>query len=112
MTVAFNDTRRYVPGEPRFRGRPMTDGPITLAMMRETFSSAVVCDALDAEGYTHQSPRVQLRPLTVDAVLIGRCRTTLWGDMSHPDPRPYEMELRAVDACQEDDVLIAAAGGS
>jgi 4-hydroxy-4-methyl-2-oxoglutarate aldolase len=85
---------------------------ITLAMMRESFSSAVVCDALDAEGFTHQSPRIQLRPLTVDAVLVGRCRTTLWGDMSHADPRPYELELRAVDACQSDDVLIAAAGGS
>ena len=26
--------------------------------------------------------------------------------------RPYELELKAVDACQPDDVLIAAAGGS
>jgi regulator of RNase E activity RraA len=32
--------------------------------------------------------------------------------MAHPDPRPYELELRAVDSCQPDDVIIAAANGS
>jgi regulator of RNase E activity RraA len=85
---------------------------ITLAMMRECFTAAVVCDALDAEGYPHQSPRVPLRPLTGESVLIGRCKTTLWADMAHPDPRPYELELKAVDACRPDDVLIAAAAGS
>src|SRR5437660_7223846 len=90
-----------------------TDAPaITLAVMRECFTAAVVCDALDAEGFPHQSPRVPLRPLTTDGVLVGRCKTTLWADMAHADPRPYELELRAVDSCRPDDVLIAAAGGS
>jgi regulator of RNase E activity RraA len=32
--------------------------------------------------------------------------------MAHQDPRPYELELAAVDACRPDDVIIAAAGGS
>ena len=86
--------------------------PITLAMMREQFYSAVVCDALDALGYPRQSPRVPLRPLTTQGVLIGRAKTTLWAEMAHPDPRPYELELKAVDTCQPDNVLIAAAGGS
>lgn len=85
---------------------------ITLALMRQHFTSAVVCDALDQEGLPRQSPRVPLKPLTVDAVLVGRCRTTLWADMAHPDPRPYELELKAVDACRPDDVLVCAAGGS
>jgi 4-hydroxy-4-methyl-2-oxoglutarate aldolase len=85
---------------------------LTIPQMRECFTSAVVCDALDAEGYRHQSPRVSLRPMTVPGVLIGRCKTTLWADMFHVDPKPYELELQAVDACQHDDVLIAAAGGS
>src|SRR5688572_3586793 len=85
---------------------------ITLPMMRQAFTSAVVCDALDAEGYPRQSPRVPLKPLTVDVVLVGRCRTTLWAEMAHPDPKPYELELRAVDACRPDEVLIAAANGS
>lgn len=86
--------------------------PITLAAMREKFYSAVVCDALDALGYRNQSPRVSLPPLVMDTVLVGRCRTTLWADMYHPDPCPYELELKAVDICEPDDVLIAAAHGS
>ena len=92
----------------------MTTSPhgISLAQMRESLTSAVVCDALDAEGLRHQSPRIQLRPLTTAGTLVGRCKTTLWADMAHVDPRPYELELRAVDGCRPDDVLIAAAGGS
>jgi 4-hydroxy-4-methyl-2-oxoglutarate aldolase len=85
---------------------------ITLDMMRQSLSSALVCDALDAEGYRHQSPRVPLRPLTACGLLVGRSRTMLWADMAHGDPRPYELELRAVDSCRPGDVLIAAAGGS
>jgi len=85
---------------------------ITLPMMRTALYSAVVCDALDALGYRNQSPRLLLSPLTSGRLLVGRCKTTLWADMAHPDPRPYELELQAVDGCRPDDVLIAAAGGS
>lgn len=89
-----------------------TPSKITLEMMRESFYSAVLADALDSLGLRNQSPRVDLRPFTVETVLIGRCKTTLWADMYHDDPRPYELELRGVDSCRPDDVLIAAAGGS
>lgn len=85
---------------------------ITIPMMREKLYCAVVCDALDSLGFKHQSPRVELAPQTVETLLVGRCRTTLWADMFHEDPNPYELELQAVDACQPDDVMIAAAGGS
>ena len=85
---------------------------ITLEMMRERLYCAVVCDALDSVGLTRQSPNVELRPMTSDAMLVGRSKTTLWADMSHSDPNPYELELKAVDECRPDDVLIAAAGGS
>ena len=85
---------------------------ITLSMMRESLYAAVVCDALDSLGLTHQSPRVPLTPWNTEGLLVGRCRTTLWVDMFHRDPQPYDLELKAVDACQPDDVLIAAAGGS
>src|SRR5262245_62138304 len=85
---------------------------ITLSMIRERLSSALICDALDTLGFTHQSPRLALRPLTVDCVLAGRCKTTQWEEMNGEDPRPYEKELLAVDSCRPDDVLIAAAGGS
>ena len=85
---------------------------ITLEMMRQDLYCAVVCDALDSLGLNHQSPRIPLTPLTKRGLLVGRCRTTLWADMFHKDPRPYELELQAVDACQPDEVLVAAAGGS
>lgn len=86
---------------------------ITLPMMREVLSVALLCDALDAAGYRRQSPRLDLRSLTVpDTVLIGRCKTTLWSEMAHVDPEPYKLELAAVDSCQPDDVLVCAATGS
>ncbi len=85
---------------------------ITLQQIREHMYSAVICDALDSIGYTHQSPRVPFQQLTTRQIIVGRCRTTLWADMFHEDPEPYALELRSVDSCQPDDVLIAAAGGS
>src|SRR5262245_14720001 len=88
------------------------ESTITLEMMRRSLYSAVVCDSLDALGFRNQSPRVPHRPLTVASVLVGRCRTTLWADMFHADPKPYELELRAVDSCRPDEVMICAAGGS
>jgi regulator of RNase E activity RraA len=85
---------------------------VTLEMTRETLYSAVVCDALDGMGLRNQSPRVQLTPQTGINKLVGRCKTSLWVDMSHEDPNPYDLELKAVDSCRPDDILIAAAGGS
>ncbi len=85
---------------------------IALPMMRESLYAAVVSDALDSLGLPHQSPRLSFSPFTQPGLLVGRCRTTLWVDMYHVDPKPYDLELRSVDACQPDDVLIAAAGGS
>jgi len=85
---------------------------ITLDQMRQHLFSAVVCDALDSVGLTHQSPRIPLSPMTIETVLVGRCKTTLWGEMFHTDEHPYDLELQAVDSLSTDDVLIAAAGGS
>lgn len=85
---------------------------ITLQQMRDCLYAAVVSDALDGLSLTRQSPAVRLERLSGQGVLVGRCRTSLWADMDHEDPEPYALELRAVDACQQDDVLIAAAGGS
>ena len=85
---------------------------ITLDMVRESLYSAVVADALDGLGYTNQSPRVPLIAMTGIDKLVGRCKTTLWAEMAHEDPNTYELELRAVDSCQDGDAMIAAAGGS
>lgn len=92
---------------------PNSEPVITLDMMRQHLTVPLFCDALDAAGFTHQSPRIPLLPITLpDVILIGRCRTVLWADMAHVDPQPYELELKAVDSCRPDDVLICAAAGS
>ena len=88
---------------------------ITLEMVRERLSCALLSDALDRVGMSRQSPRVALPALVAPRpgqILAGRCRTTLWADMAHADPDPYALELAAVDACQPEDVLVCAAGGS
>lgn len=86
---------------------------ITLQMMRRQLTVPLLCDALDAAGFRNQSPRLPIRPITLPGLtLIGRCRTTLWADMSHVDPDPYRLELQAVDSCRPDDVLVCAASGS
>lgn len=84
----------------------------SLADLRQQLYTAVVADALDAMGLGAQVPRLELRPFTVETLLVGRARTTLWADMAHEDPRPYELELVAVDAVKPDEVVVAAAGGS
>lgn len=81
-------------------------------VMQEKLYSAVICDVLDSLGFTHQSPRLQFHTYTGMAQMVGRCKTTLWVDMYHEDPNPYELELEAVDSCQQGDILIAAASGS
>lgn len=91
---------------------PATPDTITLDMIRERLFSAVISDALDAAGYREQSLPDLLRPMTGITRLVGRCRTTLWEDIDHEDPAPYELELQAVDGCQPHDILIAAANGS
>ena len=91
---------------------PTPPSQITLDDIRRQMYSAVISDALDALGHRNQSPRVPLQQLTSSRMIVGRCRTTLWADMFHEDPRPYELELQAVDRCRPDDVFIAAAGGS
>lgn len=85
---------------------------LTRDQIQEHLYSAVISDALDAAGFRDQVLSVSLLPMTGGLCLFGRCRTTEWEDIDFEDPRPYELELKAVDECEEGDVLIAAAGGS
>jgi 4-hydroxy-4-methyl-2-oxoglutarate aldolase len=85
---------------------------VSVEHVRRTLHSAIVADAPDSVGYPHQSPHVPLVSQTGREKLVGRCRTMLWGETLHPDPQPNELELKAVDVCKPDDVLIATARGS
>ncbi|MEM6332290.1 MAG: RraA family protein [Planctomycetota bacterium] len=101
-----------VPG-PGHTPKAASDTPQNLEELGHVLRSvAAVADALDMIGLKSQCPRVPLPARTGVERLIGRCRTTLWEDLNAPDPRPYELELQAVDSCQQGDVIIAAAHGS
>ena len=81
--------------------------------MRQSLFTAVVCDALDELGYRNQAPNLQLPCFTgVQELLVGRSKTTQWEDMDYEVPNPYELELKAVDECQEDHVFVASTGNS
>ena len=62
-------------------------------------------------GFPNQSPRLQFEPITGCTKLVGRCKTTLWLEFAYEDPDSYDLELQAVDSCQQDDDAICAAGG-
>jgi 4-hydroxy-4-methyl-2-oxoglutarate aldolase len=85
---------------------------VDLEQARAKLYSAVVADACDGCGLKNQSPTVELPAVTTHGVLVGRCRTSLWEDIHVEDPSPYELELKLVDSCRQDDVLVCAAGGS
>ena len=91
----------------------MSEKP-NLSQVREHLYSAVISDALDAAGYREQClvPKLPLSPRTGITRLAGRCRTTRWEDIDFEDPEPYKLELEAVDDCDPDDIIIAAASGS
>ena len=84
----------------------------TFSQLRDVLYSAVVADACDQFGLREQSLRCELPIRTTSNVLIGRCRTSVWEDLDQEDPSPYELELKLVDSCQPDDVVINAASGS
>ena len=86
----------------------------TLEQVRASLYSAVISDSLDAAGYRQQCLETTpaLAPLTGVNRLAGRCRTTLWEEIDFEDPAPYALELEAVDDCNADEVIIAAAQGS
>ena len=85
---------------------------MNLEELKDKLYVAVLADVLDQLGFTRQATRTPFFAYTGAEKLMGRCKTTLWADMYHQDPHPYELELQAVDSCRPGDVLICAAGGS
>jgi len=88
---------------------PSSDG---FDAVRPALYTAVIADVLDALGQREQVVAGPWMRTSGRGLLIGRAKTMMWQDVGQLDPRPYELELRAVDECRPDDVLIAAADGS
>ena len=86
--------------------------PLDVVALRSGLYTAVVADVLDGLGFRRQAVGVPLPRFSGQGLLVGRAKTTLWEGIDQVDPRPYELELKAVDECRPDEVLIAAADGS
>jgi regulator of RNase E activity RraA len=90
----------------------MTTFPHDPAALRGVLYTAVVADVLDSLGFREQAVRAPLWRASGQGLLVGAAKTTLWEEIDYADPRPYELELVAVDECRKGEVLVAAAGGS
>jgi regulator of RNase E activity RraA len=88
------------------------DSPLDFDRLRHSLYSAVISDVLDALGLRDQVLSIPLRSVSGRAALVGRAKTTLWEEVDGIDPRPYELELQAVDDCRPGEVIVAAAAGS
>ncbi len=74
-------------------------------------STALVLDALDAEGFRRQAlPNIP--PRTVQAVTVGRAKPLLWVDFAYEDPDTYALELAAVDSIARHDLVVCATADS
>jgi regulator of RNase E activity RraA len=74
-------------------------------------STALVLDALDAEGFRRQAlPNIP--PRTVAQVTIGRAKSLLWVDFAYDDPDTYALELAAVDSIARHDLVVCATADS
>ena len=60
--------------------------------LKDKLYVAVLADVLDQLGLTQQATRTPFFAYTGTNKLMGRCKTTLWADMYHQDPNPYDLE--------------------
>ena len=77
----------------------------------DTLSTALVLDALDAEGFRRQAlPNIP--PRTAARVTVGQAKPLLWVDFAHDDPDTYALELQAVDSIAPHDLVVCATANS
>lgn len=74
-------------------------------------STALVLDALDAQGHRRQA-LPNLPPRTAPRVVVGRAKPLRWEDFDYEDPDTYALELAAVDAIAPHDIVVCATGDS
>lgn len=93
--------------------RPSADPVVQL--MRESFFSALLSDALDDLGYRNQALPSRIRPLVEAGKMVGRARTMIYADvyeLPRPGENPHAGEIRLIDSVRADDVVVCACGTS
>jgi regulator of RNase E activity RraA len=78
---------------------------------RETLSSAVLADVLDALGHRTSALPAALRPLRPEWKVFGRAATLAAVPVAAEPRQPYAVELECVDALRPGDVLVATTCG-
>jgi 4-hydroxy-4-methyl-2-oxoglutarate aldolase len=100
------------------RGMTMTEKNSPLSTIADwkaigdRLGTALVLDILDARGLKHQALKSGVVPRTVNKIVVGSAKTLLWMDFAHDDPATYELELKAIDSLQTDELVVCATGNS
>lgn len=83
------------------------------AELKKTLYSAVLSDVLDGLGLMNQAMRPFVRPLSDDAVIMGRARTGLYMNAYSvaEGENPYEHEIALLDDLKPGDVAVFGCGG-
>lgn len=74
--------------------------------------AAVISDVLDAADLRHQAMASRVVHQAGPNVLVGRAATVLAGEQSEVEGEPYALQVEAIDALQEGDVVVATTQGS
>jgi regulator of RNase E activity RraA len=82
------------------------------ALMEKQFSTAIICDMLDEQGYRNQNMDSALRPLSQTDVIVGRAKTLLAADVYAVPEVPYEAMIKAMDTISKDEVVVVATNRS
>jgi len=86
----------------------LDDAPI--AQIRDSLSSALLSDALDALGARNHALPPSVRPLDDALVLFGPARTALYMEVFRAEPgtNPYELEIALIDDLKPGEVAVMA----
>jgi 4-hydroxy-4-methyl-2-oxoglutarate aldolase len=85
----------------------MTDLLAVYGPHRESLTSAILADVLDALGHRHSALPAEVRPLKPGWKLFGRAATLSCVAVAAEPAHPYAVELDCVDALKPGDVLVA-----
>ncbi|MGH8057811.1 MAG: RraA family protein [Candidatus Entotheonellia bacterium] len=77
--------------------------------MAQKLAASVISDILDALGFRDQVMRATIRPLSPQAMVVGRAMPVLYAEVFEVPEKPYQMEMEVVDSLKPDDVLVAYA---
>ncbi len=87
---------------------PFSNDLELFALMKESLYSAVLSDALDMVGHRHQAMRADIRPIYLEAVVVGRALTVQSVDVYEYEGDAYEHEIAAVDSLKPGNVIVAS----